>query len=368
MKIKFVDLNAQYISIKNEVDIAIQNVISESSFIKGKHVASFENNFKKLFGVSNCISVANGTDSLFIIMKMLGIGKGDEVITSAYSWISSSGTISLTGAKPIFIDIEKDYFTIDPNLIESKINANTKAIMVVHIHGQACDMDKICKISEKYNLPIIEDCAQAHLAEYNGKLVGTFGIAASFSFFPGKNLGAYGDAGGIITNDIDLAKKCRMFANNGQLIKHHHEIEGINSRMDGLQAAILNVKLKYIREWTNLRRKNAKYFCELLKNVKQIKIPKIRNNTYHSFHLFVVKAKKRDLLKQYLEKNNISVAIHYPKALPNVQCYKSSLSNEKFAISSQNEKEILSLPLYPELKKSQMKYIAQTIINFYEKK
>ena len=339
-----------------------------SAYIKGKNVNEFEKNYKKLFNVSECISVANGTDSLFIIMKMLGIGTGDEVITSAYSWISSSETISLTGAKPIFVDIEKDYFTIDANLIESKITSNTKAIMVVHIHGQVCEMDKVCQISKKYNIPIIEDCAQAHLAEYKGKLIGTFGIAASFSFFPGKNLGAYGDAGAILTNDIELANKCRMFANHGQLIKHQHEMEGINSRMDGLQAAILNVKLNYIKEWTEKRRENAQYYSKLLKDIKEVNIPKVRKGSKHSFHLFVIRAINRDLLKNYLESKGISVSIHYPNALPNLKCYENIIIEDEFEISTKNEKEILSLPLYPELKQDQMKYIASEIKFFYEKK
>ena len=363
MKIPFVDLASQYNNIKCEIDTAIQTVIDETAFIGGRHVDAFETNFKQVYGAKNCITTANGTDSLYIVMKMLGIGINDEVITSAYSWISSSETISQTGAIPVFVDID-EYFTIDAAKIEEKINDRTKAIIPVHIHGQMCDMDKIMHIAEKYNLFVIEDCAQSHFSEYRGVRAGLKGVAGSFSFYPGKNLGAYGDAGCIITNDDHLATKCRMFARHGALKKHQHEIEGINSRLDGIQAAILNVKLLSILNWTEARIKNANYYNKILKNISQIQLPKIRENVKHTFHLYVIKTNKRDELANYLKNNGIETAIHYPVALPNMNAY-AYLNNERFINASENESRLLSLPMYPELTDVHMNYIANKISDFF---
>ena len=262
MKVPFVDLKAQYLSIKNEIDSAIYNVIENTSFIGGDIVNNFEKSFATLYGVKHCISVANGTDSLYIIMKMLNIGNGDEVITVANSWISSSETISQTGAKPVFVDIDPVYYSINEKLIEGSITKRTKAIMPVHLHGQVCEMETIMQLAEKYNLYVIEDCAQSHFSEYRGIRAGLRGIASSFSFYPGKNLGAYGDAGCILTNDSEFGDKCKMFARHGALKKHFHKIEGINSRLDGIQAAVLSAKLPYILEWTLKRIEHAKSYIK----------------------------------------------------------------------------------------------------------
>ncbi len=366
MKIPFVDLRAQYLSIKPEIDRAIQNVIDETAFIGGEIVQAFEDKYADLYGVKHCISTANGTDSLYIIMKMLGIGDGDEVITVANSWISSSETITQTGAKPVFIDIDPEYFSIDENLIESKITSRTKAIIPVHLYGQMCEMNKIMELASKYNLYVIEDCAQSHFAEYNSKKAGLFGIAGSFSFFPGKNLGAYGDAGCIITDDDELALKFRMFARHGALVKHRHEMEGINSRLDGIQAAILSVKLNYILSWTQQRINNAELYYKYLSDIDEIVTPKIRENTKHTFHLFVIRAKQRDRLANYLNSKGISTSIHYPTALPNLPAYKYlNTSKEDFRIATQYQDEILSLPIYPELTEQEISFIANTIKDFY---
>jgi dTDP-4-amino-4,6-dideoxygalactose transaminase len=368
MNIPFVDLKAQYLSIKVDIDNAIQNVISETAFIGGKYVKQFEKEFAELYGVKNCIAVGNGTDSLYIIMKMLGIKKGDEVITSAYSWISSSETISQTGATPIFVDIDPDYYTIDETLIEKYITNKTKAIIPVHIHGQMCNMDVILKIAKQHNLFVIEDCAQSHFSDFKGKRAGTMGIASSFSFYPGKNLGAYGDAGCILTNDDALADKFRMFANHGALKKHQHQIEGINSRLDGLQAAVLSAKLPHILNWTNERKRCAKAYLELLGQVKQVTCTKIRPNTEHSFHLFVVKVPRRDELYLFLKENGVETVIHYPKALTSLPCYDYlNLKREYYPIASGNEDSILSLPIYPELSFNQIERITDLIKQFYDK-
>jgi len=321
MRIPFVDLRSQYLEIKNSIDKAISDVLTETSFIGGKHVEAFEREFAQLYQVKHCVSVGNGTDSLYIIMKMLGIGEGDEVITTAHSWISSSETISQTGARVVFVDTEADYYTIDVAALESKISDKTKAIIPVHIYGQMCDMDVILSLAKKYNLYVIEDCAQSHFSEFNGKRAGTMGIAGSFSFYPGKNLGAYGDAGCILTNDDKLATKCRMYARHGALVKHQHKIEGINSRLDGLQAAILRAKLPQILRWTESRIANADYYSSILNGIEQISLPSRRINTKHTYHLFVIKAEKRDALANFLKGKGIDTAVHYPTALPNLEAY-----------------------------------------------
>ncbi|MDP8218256.1 MAG: DegT/DnrJ/EryC1/StrS family aminotransferase [Candidatus Theseobacter exili] len=362
MKIPFVDLKAQYKTIKNEIDEAIQSVIDETAFIKGKYVTQFEKAYAEKYGVKHCIGVANGTDAIYITLKALGVGKGDEVITVANSWISTSETISQTGARPVFVDIDPDYYTIDHRLIEEKITKNTKAILPVHLFGQPAEIIKIKKICDKYNLHLIEDCAQAHFAEYNNQKVGTFGIAGTFSFFPGKNLGAYGDAGAIISNDDDFAVKARMYANHGALIKHKHEVEGINSRLDGLQAAILSVKLKYISEWNEKRLKNATLYNKLLAGVDGIAIPQIRENVKHVFHLYVIRVADRDTLQKYLAEKGISTGIHYPTPLPFLRAYKYlGHKSEEFPVVSKYQDQILSLPMFPELTADQMEYVIESI-------
>ena len=367
MKVPFVDLFEQYQSIKNEIDAAIANVISETSFIGGKYVQNFEQRFAELYGVRNVISCGNGTDSLYIIMKMLGIGVGDEVITVANSWISSSETISQTGAKPVFVDIKSDFHSLDESLLESKINVHTKAVIAVHLHGQMCDIETIKSICDRNNLYLIEDCAQSHFSEYKGKRAGLYGIAASFSFYPGKNLGAYGDAGCIITDDDALALKCKMFANHGALKKHQHQIEGINSRMDSMQASILTAKLPHILTWTEKRIRNATWYSQYLKGINQITLPVVRPLSKHTFHLYVIRAKKRDALAIWLKEKSIETAIHYPTALPNLPAYQY-LGNAPvdFPVATQFQNEILSLPMYPELTEAMIKHVADAIRSFYE--
>ena len=366
MKIPFVDLQAQYQSVKVEIDKAIAEVIAETAFIGGKYVNEFEKQFAELYGVKHCISCANGTDSLYILMKMLGIGEGHEVITVANSWISSSETISQTGARPVFIDMDPAFYTIDETLIESKINEKTKAIIPVHIQGQMCNMDRIMEIADKYNIPVIEDCAQSHFSTYKNKRAGTMGIAGSFSFYPGKNLGAYGDAGCIITNDDKLAEDCKRYARHGALIKHQHTIEGINSRLDGLQAAILSAKLPHILQWTEMRQKNAAYYDLVLANIDEITLPTVRPHSTHTYHLYVVRVQRRDELAEYLKSKGIETAIHYPTPLPFLEAYKYlGHVNNDFPVSEAYQHQILSLPMYPELTTEMMNYVSSTIKEFY---
>ena len=366
MQIPFVDLKAQYNDIRESIDAAIANVIADTAFIGGKYVKQFENEFASLYGVKHVISCANGTDSLYILMKMLGIGAGDEVITVANSWISSSETITQAGARPVFIDVHPRYFSMDETKLEALISTKTKAVIVVHLQGQVCDMDTIVAICREKNIYVIEDCAQAHFSEYKGKRSGLTGIAGSFSFYPGKNLGAYGDAGCIITNDDILAEQCRMYANHGALKKPNHQMEGINSRMDGLQASILSAKLPYILEWTNRRIELAEMYDRHLQGIDEIVTPSVRPGTKHSFHLYVICARKRDSLMEFLRQKGIETSIHYPRALPNLPAY-GYLGHvpSDFPVATSLQDEILSLPLYPELIEPMIEVIAKNIKAFY---
>ncbi len=369
MNVPFLNLKAQYNNHKTEIDKAIENVISETAFIKGKYVDSFEKEFAKAYGVKHCISVANGTDAIYIILKMLGIGAGDEVITVANTWISSSETISQAGAKPVFIDIEPDYYCIDTDKIEERITPNTKAIVAVHLYGQANNIQKIKAICDKHKLYLIEDCAQSHFTEFDNQHVGTFGIASTFSFYPGKNLGAYGDAGAILTNDDALATKIKMYANHGSLVKHQHEIEGINSRLDGLQAAILSAKLPYIKSWNETRIQHAVLYTQLLKAVTEITCPTVRDNTKHTFHLYVIRTNRRNELQAFLKDHGIETQIHYPVPLPFVKAYHYlGHQTNDFPVAYQYQSEILSLPMYPELTDEEIKYVVSNIKTFYSTK
>jgi dTDP-4-amino-4,6-dideoxygalactose transaminase len=365
MNIPFVDLKKQYQSIKSEIDLAIQSVINETAFIKGKYVQNFEKEFAKANDVTHCISCGNGTDAIYITLKALGVGSGDEVITVANTWISTAETISQTGAKPVFVDINPDYYTIDVSKIEEKITNKTKAIIPVHLFGQPAQMDSIIDICNRHNLFLVEDCAQAHFAEWNGKKVGNFGVAGTFSFFPGKNLGAYGDAGCIITNDDILAEKMRMFANHGALIKHQHKMEGINSRMDGIQAAILSAKLPHILKWSADRLNAAIFYNNKLEEISGVFPPIIHSDVKHVFHLYVIRTKERSNLQSHLKENGIATGIHYPTPLPFLDAYKYLNHNPKdFPIAFDYKNQILSLPIFPEITKNQIDYVVCNIKEF----
>jgi dTDP-4-amino-4,6-dideoxygalactose transaminase len=357
MKIPFVDLHAQYLGIKTEIDAAIAEVIAESAFIRGKHVDAFEQAWAATLKLKHCISCANGTDALYIAMRGLGLRAGDEVITTAHSWIATSETITQAGGRVVFCDTRRDTFNIDSTLIEAKITKATVGIIPVHLCGQPADMDEIMGIAKKHNLWVIEDCAQAHLATYKGRLVGTFGDAATFSFYPGKNLGAYGDAGCIVTNDDGLADWIATFARHGG--KGQHVMEGINSRMDGLQAAILNVKLPHLSAWTTARRRVAARYNELLSGIDNLTTPKVGGNRSHVYHLYVVATDKRDSLKKALADSEITTSLNYPKALPFYPAY-AYLGHKPtdFPAAYRNQSRILSLPIYPEMTDDMIQYVA----------
>ena len=329
-------------------------------------MSDFEKSFSRLYQSGFCIGVGNGTDALFLSLKALDLKEGDEVITPAHSWISTAETITLAGAKPVFADVDSSFFTVTPETIGKKINAKTKAVIVVHLYGQAAPIKSIAKLCKENNLFLIEDCSQAHLTAEENQLVGKVGAAGTFSFYPTKNLGAYGDAGCIIASDIELAVKIRRLANHGGLHKDEHFMEGTNSRLDSLQAAFLSAKLKHLSEWTEKRIQNAALYYSLLKNVQEIVLPYVRPDTKHSFHLFVIIAKKRDELKSFLQSQGIQTMIHYPTALPFEPAYAHlKHTREDFPVSFRLSQEILSLPIYPELSEAQIIYVSEKIKEFY---
>lgn len=364
MRVPFADLSAQYQAHKQEFDAALAAVIARNAFIGGEFVREFEKAYADKYGVGHCISCANGTDAIYIVLRMLGIGAGDEVITTAASWISTSETITQAGAKPVFVDVD-DYFLLDVDQVEQRITPRTRAVIAVHLYGQAAPMDRLEKLCRARGLKLIEDCAQSHFAEWQGRRVGTIGDAATFSFYPGKNLGAWGDAGAIVTNDADLARKCRMYANHGALVKHQHEIEGINSRLDGLQAALLTAKLRHIDEWTAGRRRVAEGYARSLAGIPGIDLPRVRNGATHVWHLYVIRAQRRDELKAFLAKRDIETAVHYPTALPLLPAYEYlGYQAEQLPRAAANQATILSLPMFPEMTDAMIDHVARSIREF----
>ncbi len=365
MEVPFNNLFAQYQSLKPEIDDAISSVIAESAFVRGRFVEKFEQDFAEAIGIKHCVSCGNGTDALYIAIRALGLEPGDEVITTAHTWISTAETITQAGGRVVFCDTELDSFLIDADQIESLITEKTRGIIPVHLYGQPADMDEIMAIANKYKLWVIEDCAQAHLAEYKGQQVGTFGNAATFSFYPGKNLGAMGDAGAIVTNDDHLAEWMTLFARHGG--KGDHQIEGINSRLDGIQAAILSVKLPHLPKWTAQRQSIAKQYETLLTGVSGTQTPLLKPDRSHVYHLYVIKTDKRDELQTFLSQHRIQAVVNYPLALPNCQAYdyldKQGL-RYIFVNATKNQSKILSLPIFPEINKISIAYIADTIKSF----
>jgi dTDP-4-amino-4,6-dideoxygalactose transaminase len=366
MKVPFVDLRVQYKSIKHEIDQAIASVIADTAFVGGasnKYVSRFEDEYSKYLGVKHVVSCANGTDSIEILLEAYGIGEGDEVIVPALSWISTSEAVGRCGATPIFVDVKADTLLIDIQKIEGVISPRTKAIIPVHLYGNAVDMQSIMQIAEKHKLVVVEDCAQSHGAKFKGQLAGTFGHAASFSFYPGKNLGAYGDAGAITTDSEEIALKCRMIASHGQLEKHNHLIEGRNSRMDGIHAAILSVKLRMLDEWNDMRVKHASRYSKAI--ASNFVTPVINPDSSHVFHLYVIRHPERDRLKKYLAEKGVETASHYPTPLPFLKPYAGILpEGNVYSVSLEQSKTILSIPMFPEINDEQLQYVVDCLNSF----
>lgn len=363
MNIPLVDLTAQYSAIKREIDDAIAGVIANTSFVGGPPVAAFEQEFAGFCGADHCVGVGNGTDALFITLKAMGIGAGDEVITAANSFIASSEAITATGARVVFADIDASTFTISPDSIRQRITDRTKALLPVHLYGHPADMDAIRAIAREHGLKVVEDAAQAHGALYRGEPVGTLGDAACFSFYPGKNLGAYGDAGAIVTNDADLAARARLFANHGRKTKYDHSIEGVNSRLDGLQAAILSVKLRHLPEWSEARRRVAGWYTDRLAD-SGMQLPRPASDVVPVYHLYVLRvpAGIRDEVLDRLKADGVGAGVHYPIALPNLEAYRYLGHTEAdFPEATRASREVLSLPIYPEITAAQVDFVAERV-------
>jgi dTDP-4-amino-4,6-dideoxygalactose transaminase len=364
MQISFVDLYAQYKSIQPEIDRAIAATIESSAFVRGPAVEQFEREWATTVGVKHCVSCANGTDAIFIALKALGVGPGDEVITTAHSWIATSETISLAGGKVVFCDTERDSLNIDPNLIEAKITPRTVGIIPVHFAGLPAPMEEIMEIARRRGLWVVEDCAQAHLALRRNRGVGTFGKMATFSFYPGKNLGAFGDAGCVVTNDDKLAEWAALFARHGG--KGVHLIEGINSRLDGMQAAVLLAKLPHLTAWTEARVLLAQRYSAALADLP-LKVPTaVDVNSRHVYHLYIIKVEDRNALQRHLAAKNVATVVSYPRALPYYPAYAHlAATPEDFPNAHFNQSRVLSLPLYPEMTSGQQDYVVDAIRSFF---
>lgn len=367
MNVPFADLTLQYQSLKSEIDLAISNVIRDTAFIGGRanfYVTEFEAGFSAWLGIPHTVGVANGTDALEIVLSAWGIGPGDEVIVPALSWFSTAEAVVTVGARPVFVDVLPGIHTIDPDQIEALISPATKAIIPVHLYGQMARMEKIMAIAEQHGLKVLEDCAQSHGAERLGRKAGTWGHASSFSFYPGKNLGAYGDAGAICTSDADLAEICRQISNHGQIKKHIHVRNGRNSRLDGIQAAILSVKLPWIDSWNALRNARGLQYLSLLQG-SEYGLPLTDTDNKHIYHLMVIHHARRDALVDYLKKQGIETALHYPYPLP----YLPALEYLKpvpdlFPVCSQACDTLVSIPMFPELRPEQVEYVSTTLQTF----
>lgn len=360
--IKFLDLHKINERYRAEIDKGINRVLSSGWYIQGEENSRFEKSFSKYCGVKYCVGVANGLDALKLIIKAYGFKDNDEIIVPANTFIASILAISECNCKPVLVEPNEDTFCIDADLIEKHITKRTKAIMVVHLYGQIAPMDKILELAKKYDLKVIEDAAQAHGAKYKGKRSGSLGDAAGFSFYPGKNLGALGDAGAVTTNDEALYKKIKALGNYGSDVKYHHIYKGINSRLDEVQAAVLDVKLKYLDEDNERRREIADIYINEIKN-QHIKLPKVNSRDSHVWHVFVVRVKNRDEFKKYLEENGIQTNIHYPTP-PHKQDAYMEFSKEKYPITESIHNEVISLPISPVMDREEV-YKVVSVLNAY---
>lgn len=368
MQIHFNDLFSQYRELQVEIDAAIKKTIENSDFVRGDEINRFEKAFSSKTGSLNCISCANGTDALRIAMYALGMPPESEVIVPAHTWISTAAMVTEAGGVPVFCDTMENDFIINHELIADLITPKTVGIIPVHLYGQPSDMVNIMNIAKKFGLWVIEDCAQAHFAKIKDKQVGQFGHAATYSFYPGKNLGAMGDGGAITTNDPEIAIKMRRFANHGGLVKGEHLIQGINSRLDTIQAAILRIKLSSVDEWHEKRRSVASLYSKALNGLCEIILPCERPGTSHAWHLYVIKTKRREALREYLSENGIPTLVNYPTALPLLPCFpETNMQHRLFQKAYANQDKILSLPMHPYLTVEMTQYITNHIHQFFEK-
>lgn len=362
--VPFVDFKPMEKEISSELRLAFERVLEKSWYISGEEDTNFENKFAKFCGVKFCVGVGNGLDAIMIALKSLDIGRGDEVIVPSNTYIATALAVTYVGATPVFVEPDITTFNINPDLIEAKISSRTKAIIPVHLYGQACDMDPIIDIAKKYNLFVVEDCAQAHGATYKGRRVGSFGDLAAFSFYPGKNLGALGDGGAIVSNNKEMIEKARAIGNYGSDYKYHHILKGNNSRLDEMQAAFLSVKLNYLQKMNENRQATALKFLNEIKNDKVI-LPKVSSYNEHVWHIFAIRCEQRDRLEEYLESKEISTNKHYPIPMHLQPCYEDlGFSKGDFPIAEKISKTELSLPMFYGMSNDQIQYIIDALNSF----
>jgi dTDP-4-amino-4,6-dideoxygalactose transaminase len=352
MNVPFLDLKVQYQSISDEIGEALRQVLESAAFSGGQFVTGFEEDFALFCRAQYAIGVGSGTEALWLALVALGVGPGDEVI------------ISLCGATPVFVDVEEDSHTMDPGLLERAITPRTRAVIPVHLYGQPADMDPIVDIASKHGIHVIEDACQAHGAEYKGRRVGTLGTAACFSFYPGKNLGAYGEAGGVVTNSRKLSDRVRMLRDHGQSSKYYHAMIGMNSRMDGVQGAVLRVKLRHLTAWNHARIRNAALYRKLLAGVDGIVLPVQKDYAHHVYHLFAVRVRNRQEFMAALAERGINCGIHYPVPIHLQDAYRSlGLGKGNYPVAEKCAEEVVSLPMYPELTAGQIEFVATEVKN-----
>jgi dTDP-4-amino-4,6-dideoxygalactose transaminase len=369
MKVPLLDLGRQYSFLKNEIDEAIQDVLNHGLFIMGPEVKQLESELATYCESRHGIGVASGTDALLLSLRSLGIGPGDEVITSTFTFFSTAGVISRLGARPVFADIDSKTFNIDPAAIAGAISDKTGAIMPVHLYGQICEMDEIMAIAGQKNIPVVEDAAQAVGSTYKDRKAGSFGRTACYSFYPSKNLGAYGDGGFITTNDDELADLIRRLRVHGARPKYYHSTVGYNSRLDTMQAAVLRVKLRHLQSWHESRREKALRYNDIFRSFPQVQIPYVRDYNYHIFHQYTIIVEDRDGLKEFLKSRDIGFDIYYPVPLHLQECYKN-LGYKKGDLPASEDlaNRVISLPIFPELTESEQDFVADTVKEFYRGK
>jgi len=365
MNVPFVDLAGQYASVKEEIDGAIRDVLGRMDFILGRDVGLFEEEFAAYCEAEHGVGVDSGTSALELALRAAGIGQGDEVITAANTFMATALAISYTGAEPVLVDVDPSTYTIDPAAAERAVTEQTKAIIPVHLYGQAADMDSIMQIAGRHGLVVVEDACQAHGARYQGRRVGSLGHAAAFSFYPSKNLGAYGDGGMVVTDDDELARRVRVLRNYGQKEKNHHLTVGFNRRLDTLQAAILRAKLPHLSQWTALRQSHAALYDRLLESTGVV-TPEVGANRDHVYHLYVIQVEQRDRLRAYLGDMGISTGIHYPVPIHLQPAYRSlGYGPGSFPVAEKCAAWILSLPMCAELTPEMITYVAGAVSSGY---
>lgn len=363
--VPYLDLPAQIKPLRAEIDAAIARNIDRCSFCLGPDVVQFEKDFAKFCGAEHCVGFNSGTSALHVALLLLGVGAGDEVVTTPMTFVATSWAISYAGAKPVYVDVDDTTFNLDPKQLEKAITPRTKAVVPVHLYGQPFDIDPIRDICRKHKLPLVEDSCQAHGAKYKGKVVGTFGDISCFSFYPGKNLGAFGEGGALVTNNAAFAARARSLREHGSTVRYYHDEVGFNYRMEGIQGAVLGIKLKHLDQWTRERQRVAKRYAELLKDTP-LQLPREADFAESVWHLYVVRHPRRDDLKKHLEANGVGCALHYPVPLHLQKCY-ASLGHKAgdFPVAEKASNQCLSLPIYPELTDAHIQRVAQVVKEFF---